>query len=608
MRISASAKTAAEWIPGGFLLGSLATALWAARRGWDFLDGGTYYLSYKFPADVASIETSYFIPAGLMFRVVGENIFCFRVLSWLFVVGAAWIFYRGLRKHLHALWPERSAFQSIRATGACLLLAGLAPFISAPAALTYNSLNAVCLLVSSGLLLSGLARIVRAGAADWQCWSQVAGACLVTGFQLFIKPPTSLLLFGAIFGFCLLSPLLPRGFKTCLIAVLAAMASVGGALIFGLFGSGSQLTLRTTNLLRLSSNTAYTHALLARVFHNLMDLGALVASDLRLPATLLVVAAFIVGLNRRHAARARTLVGAFGAAIYLSWLGVAVHEQLWQAGYDYYARAAVCRFYIEAALLSGAMAMLVIRSESSMPTMPEARAHTAVHLSLLWAMFMVFPFAGAFGTTNPIYLNAAFQAPFWMAAIALAVVSMARRSGSRNLVPIVLLPIAAFATAQFINGHVLHPYGLRTDLFKQDMATEIGSPATTLLLDPPTSRFITAARRILESNGFKPRDDIFAFFNLPGLVFAVGGRSPVIPWYFGRIYGGDKIEETYMLRAGDERRRHAWIISQADATLFRQHYRRGGLDFPDHYTLIGELTNPSTAMDIKIWKIQQTKK
>ena len=82
----------------------------------------------------------------------------------------------------------------------------------------------------------------------------------------------------------------------------------------------------------------------------------------------------------------------------------------------------------------------------------------------------------------------------------------------------------------------------------------------------------------------------------------------MIPWYFGRIYGGDKIEETYMLRAGDERRQHAWIITQADATLFKEHYRRGGLDFPDHYTIIGELTNPSTAMDIKIWKVQQTVK
>jgi hypothetical protein len=594
MRISAFAKTAAEWLSGAFLVGSLATTVWAARRGWDFLDGGTYYLSYKFPADVVDIETSYQIPGGVMFRAVGENIFRFRVLSWLFVVGAAWVFYRGFRHQLQSFWPEETVLKSLRGVGVCLLLAGLAPFITAPAALTYNSLNAVCLLVALSLLLSATANVLRTGASDWRTRIKIAGACLVTGGQIFIKPPTSLFLFGAIFGFCLLSPFLPRQFKIWFIAVLVAIGFVGGALISGLFGSRSALTLRTTNLLLLSRNSAYTHELLNRIGKNLVDLGALVASDLRLPATVLVIAIVVISLNRRRTLGIRNLAACFGAAVFLSWLGVAIHERLWEAGYDYFARAALCRFYIEAALLSGAMAVLLACFVSVTSSLPATGAQITVHLALLWTMLMLIPFAGAFGTTNPIYLNAAFQAPFWMAAIALAVVSMARRCGNPSLVPIVLLPIAAFATAQFINGHVLHPYALRTDLFKQDTAT--------------TSRFITATRRILETNGFKPGDDIFAFFNLPGLVFAVGGRSPVIPWYFGRIYGGDKIEETYMLRAGDERRQHAWIITQADATLFKEHYRRGGLDFPDHYTIIGELTNPSTAMDIKIWKVQQTVK
>ena len=174
--------------------------------------------------------------------------------------------------------------------------------------------------------------------------------------------------------------------------------------------------------------------------------------------------------------------------------------------------------------------------------------------------------------------------------------------------PVALLPLAVFATAQFVNGQVLHPYALRTDLFGQDTPTRVGSPPTTLLLDSPTSRFIQETRRILETNGFRPGDDIFAFFNLPGLIYAVGGRSPVIPWYFGRIYVGNTIEESYMQMAGSERRRQAWVITQADAAFFRDHYRRGGLDFPDAYSVVGDLTNPSTAMEIKIWKRRQTAK
>jgi hypothetical protein len=474
--------------------------------------------------------------------------------------------------------------------------------------LTYNSLNAICLLVALGLLLSASARVLNLGTADWRCWTQVAAACSVAAIQIFIKPPTSFFLFGAIFAFCLLSPLHSRRFKLCLTVFLLVIGSIGGALILGLFGSSSPLTIRTTNLLRLSGNAAYTNQLLHRVGRNLLDLGALVCSDLRLPAAVLAIAAVVISSNRRHKQRARYLSGFFGIAVFLTWLGVAIHQRLWEAGHDYFERAVICRFYLEAALLSGSMALLSSIYVLPASTLPAVRGRYAIHLGLLWTMLILLPFAGAFGTTNPVYLNAAFQAPIWMAAIALALISMARRYGSQNLLPIVLLPIAGFATAQFINGHVLHPYALRTNLFKQDTPTEIGSPATTLLLDPPTSRFIAATREVLRSNGFKPGDDIFAFFNLPGLVFAVGGRSPVIPWYFGLIYGGNPVEETYMRRAGEERRRNAWIITQADATLFRDHYLRGGLDFPTHYTVIGELINPSTAMDIKIWKIQPTLK
>jgi hypothetical protein len=219
-------------------------------------------------------------------------------------------------------------------------------------------------------------------------------------------------------------------------------------------------------------------------------------------------------------------------------------------------------------------------------------------------MLIMLPFAGAFGTTNPIYLNAGFQAACWAAALILLLVVVSRQCGVSALVPVALLPIGVFATAQFFNGHVLHPYGLRTDLFGQNTPTAVGSPSTSLLLDAPTSHFIQNTRQILEANGFKPGDDIFAFFNLPGLVFAVGGRSPIIPWYFGRIYAGNTMEESYMQMAGSERRRHAWVITQADASIFHEHYLRGGLDFPNGYEVIGDLTSPATAMDIKIWKIR----
>jgi len=61
--------------------------------------------------------------------------------------------------------------------------------------------------------------------------------------------------------------------------------------------------------------------LLNRIGKNLVDLGALVASDLRLPATVLVIAIVVISLNRRRTLGIRNLAACFGAAVFLSWLG-----------------------------------------------------------------------------------------------------------------------------------------------------------------------------------------------------------------------------------------------------------------------------------------------
>jgi hypothetical protein len=130
----------------------------------------------------------------------------------------------------------------------------------------------------------------------------------------------------------------------------------------------------------------------------------------------------------------------------------------------------------------------------------------------------------------------------------------------------------------------------------------VGSPGTALLLDDENSRFLNETRQLLEAHAFQPGDDVFAFFNMPGLVYAVGGRSPVIPWYFGRIYVGNGVEASYMQAAGADRRQRAFLITQDDLFRFRDHFHQGGIDFPEGYELIGSLVNPNTALPVKIWK------
>lgn len=602
MNLVALARNLAVGVLTSSLFFSACLAIWATRHGWDLIDGGAYYLSYKDPADVADIQTSYHILAGWIFRLCHENIVCFRLLSWLTIAIAVFGFVHGLLAHLQFVFRKDLPPISTCSARSFIFLSGFAAFISAPAALTYNSLNVACILVAVGFLLSSTGRMLVGHKQDWLGWAELSAACVVTGIELAIKPPTSLFLFGAILAFCLLSPLLPLRFKAQLLTFVIGGMAIGVAMIAVFLRSFSALYLRLSDLLRISHNSAYKVELLTRLLGDLRDLGGFIWSDLQLPL-LIVLFAIIMSLGasaKRY--RARVVAAGFSLAACITWLCVAIYERLWEAGHVFFKRAVIARSYLEAIALCVAVLLIFHFALPKEKTISRTSVALNVHLALLCLMLIFLPFAGSFGTTNPIYLNAGFQAACWGGTIVVLLVIIARRLSAPAVLPMALLPIGMFATAQFINGHILHPYALRTNLFEQDTPTAIGSPATILLLDGPTSAFIRESRQALDANGFKPGDDIFAFFNLPGLVFALGGRSPIIPWYFGRIYNGDAIEESYMAEAGEERRRRAWIITQADVTVFREHFHRGGLEFPEDYSVIGRLTNPSDALDVKIWK------
>jgi hypothetical protein len=220
---------------------------------------------------------------------------------------------------------------------------------------------------------------------------------------------------------------------------------------------------------------------------------------------------------------------------------------------------------------------------------------------MLWLILIFTPFAGAFGTTTSIYLNGALYSACWFGALVLAFAELTRLWRAQGLFPWATAPFALYAVALLFHGQIYSPYMYPLPLWKHTVPTAIGEDRSIILMDPASHDVIEGTRKALSEHGFKPGDDIFCFFNIPGLVYSVGGRSPVIPWYFGRIYGGNPVEEIFMQQAGPERRARAWLITQADVTQFRDHFHRGGINFPEGYEEIASLVNPQSGLPIKVW-------
>jgi len=139
-------------------------------------------------------------------------------------------------------------------------------------------------------------------------------------------------------------------------------------------------------------------------------------------------------------------------------------------------------------------------------------------------------------------------------------------------------------------------------LWHQTESIDVGFPATTLKVDPQVAQFLRYVREKLDGNGYKSGDDVFGFFNLPGVIYAIGGKEPGAPWYFGTWYHHDDTDGGKLRRVPLERRQKAWILTQADVTSFRPQFLESGIDFPDAYAKIGQTTNPTTGLEIGIWK------
>jgi hypothetical protein len=274
---------------------------------------------------------------------------------------------------------------------------------------------------------------------------------------------------------------------------------------------------------------------------------------------------------------------------------------LWRGSHGLYAEGIVARLYLGAALIGALLLLLTwcVRANSG----PSGKTVKLV----LWLVFLVTPFFGAYGSTTSVYLNGALYAICWTSALLLVALEIAHAWDAAIVLRFTTIPIAMYAAAQLFHGQVVLPYMSTVPLWQENTPTQIGPNGSVVQVNAAASACINETRRILTEHGFNSGDDIFCFFNVPGLVYAVGGVSPVIPWYFGRIYVGNPVEEIHMQAAGEDRRRKAFIITQADVLQFRDHFHRGGFNFPENYEEIGSLKNPQSGLPLRIWKPRTTR-
>lgn len=438
----------------------------------------------------------------------------------------------------------------------------------------YNDATNFVVFLACACLFRSIASAPGTGAFPRRVlWAAAAGFAI--GLQLFVKFPSSFLLLAiAAVGVAWL----PRVGIRERLATAAAIAG-GAATAIALFvlsnGGVAPLVEKWREAAELNRVAGYgIGEILAVYYHN--DYGSHVNS-LRLWGCFALV--FFVArwlLRGRPGALDRALAIALVAgAVVLAWgsftfHAVNVHPSL------------VFLFCLLGLLapVSWSVAFWAWRRDPD-ARVERRRSEAFVPLLLLLAL----PFVAIVGTNVALTLKLpAHAAPiFLMLAIVLTQLAAA---GFRRFAWTALGLLAVVTSAVFVEHQVVKPYGLASPLYEQDRETPL---LPGLRVDAATSSFLDDLHARMTAAGFEPGDPVIALDFMPGLVYALGGRSPGFPFY-----AFDKptqncwaIERTI----GDE---VPFLILGQDMLIEQRECIRA-FSFPDDFRFVGAVRNPYEA-------------
>jgi len=567
--------------------------LWGAGRGFDFTDEGVYYLSAVHPAEVPDRQTTYFLFGRVLYALSGHSIEATRLLVAGLVLGCTLVFVRGLRSFLAAFAAELDP-------GGWLGLAAVAgsslAFATSPLAPSYNLLNAICLLAITGLALQAASSPAGEGCFPTRStWGPLLGAIVLTVVDFFIKFSTSAVLAGLLAVFFLATSRERVRNKAILVltsAVVGTMVVAGYFLFvqnFAVWRQGIGGTLAALN------RGAYIQGQFIRYADELREqiLETLWTYESMFTALFAGAAVLLVFRWRPRWQRWLALAGILVAG----GIGIDATPQNFVRTAGYLG----LRLFLAGICGLGLVAGLtwIVRAPGPRPGLAKGSWRAVIALVVL----ALLPFVGSFGTSNDISSNTVYQMAPWLTLITLLLAWLSHSWQARWLPAVGVVCISVLTFGQFINGYVFNPYRVPGGRLAQTTPTSIGVPSSTLRIDPGSHDLVEGVRSQLMSHGFKPGDDIFAFFNLPGLVFSLGGVSPGYPWYFS---GNDESLALDAMRANwvpAQRRFRAFVILNRRPEDPPPPWQAMYMDFPNAYEPCGPaLRNPLTGEVVEVWK------
>lgn len=578
----------------------LAFLLWASNRGFDITDEGYYLLSARSPDTVLASASFAYLYVAAVFHLLRDNITALRIVGYVFILLSSCALWAGVRAITGKTVRGNDGNQVLDdAAGLALTIAGsLLIYVWFLVTPSYNLLNAAGINFFAGSLLVGLAAI--SVGRQHLAYVLLLAAGFVLGFCVFVKFPSGILLaLVAIIGI-FLWPAIKLSAKSGLVSCLIFGLFLWCLFHFFVFQPPRAAYLIFTRGVDIAYILDPRHTLSNTVTRSLTDIWQLV----------------------------RDTWGKYGW-LYVSGIGCAVilKSALWMR-----AKTAACLGYL---LPFIALVMLILifkngwfwggirgidgvgstlfgfimfgvlwiladsyeKSEGGVKAIQPYRK--AGGLSLLFLISL--PFVQATGTNNMLYMNMVFGMGPW--AVALWIMFKGTANAPQLEWPRLTIPavFGALIVLLIISGSLYYPYRLVKPLTLQTVPTKIGNPPTTLRLDAASNAFIVALERAGKICGIGPKSHVLGFYDVPGIVFALGAESAGVPWYNGGYPGTLDAADRILSWVPRGALQTAFFITTGAGPIPEPHDY--GMGFPRGYHVCSELRSPYNAdKPLEIWQ------
>jgi hypothetical protein len=577
-------------------LGLIAFAIWTSNKGLNIMDEGFYLLQAQYPDEVIASHTSYYYYSAFIFKLTGYNVVAFRLLGLFLMFVSTSIFYFGFLNMLKLTglsFPQTRSFQIN-----CWAFLGLgmmlyySAFIQHRLSLSYNMLNTVALYCALGLFFLGVRFEKDPG--ERRLLSSVAflltGAFI--GISFFSKFPTAiiLLVMFSLFSATLVvnrdghaMMLILTGFFLWLLFHFTIFqtppewwGNFNRSQVFMKRYDPSSLIInychQFLDLLKASLGGVYlTNILLVSGFALLVVLEKTKIIFKSKKILLFLLVFMLAGIELYTKVSEPGAWGINVINLYTSWLFLLLIAVILNTLYNWINYKSVIKTW--------------------MPLLP------------LCLLFFCSPFAASIGTANIININLVWHLAPWFGLMFVFMIVLSGPENGKILIPAGTLIIGVFVAAHILYGAVKPAAPYQADgISRLTEPTAIGTPATSLKLDVETSRFYRDIRRAARENGFREGEDLLAFFDMPGLVFAMGGKSPGLTWYFGNYYAGANDATEYVLGFVSPKRLKKAFVLQSSENQKLPDLGKFGIKFPQEYVLCGAFLFPGKNDKIYLWK------